>query len=286
MSEQQISSDTQAQQINLLLERFNALPSEQAQQQWLEMANGLFKPVLEPVVGSVHTILTDSLFPSGIAEILKQEPPITMAVILSKLSLQQASDVLRLIETEVRLDTVNQLGEIRKEQIKRLLDDQSEVGQTVDKQFIDAISRIYTIGGAEAVAEILQLIPMSDEKMVMDNLRSESPKVAEEIGDLMFTFDDLSGINQHDMEQVVRSIVVEWETPLDTLARALKLADPAVTAKIRGAMGMTVQRELDEVIETMPPMRVKDVEDEQRKILKVVKEMIYSGQIEMEGELV
>ena len=140
MSEQQISSDTQAQQINLLLERFNALPSEQAQQQWLEMANGLFKSVLEPAAGSVHTILTDSLFPSGIAEILKQEPPITMAVILSKLSLQQASDVLRLIETEVRLDTVNQMGEIRKEQIKRLLDDQGKVGQTVDKQFIDAIN--------------------------------------------------------------------------------------------------------------------------------------------------
>ena len=56
MSEQQTSSDIQAQQINLLLERFNALPSEQAQQQWLEMANGLFKPVLEPVVGSEHTL--------------------------------------------------------------------------------------------------------------------------------------------------------------------------------------------------------------------------------------
>ena len=230
MSEQQISSDTQAQQINLLLERFNALPSEQAQQQWLEMANGLFKTVLEPVVGSVHTILTDSLFPSGIAEILKQEPPITIAVILSKLSLQQASDVLRLIETEVRLDTVNQMGEIRKEQIKRLLDDQGEVSQTVDKQFIDAISRIYTIGGAEAVAEILQLIPLSDEKMVMDSLTSESPEVAEEIGNLVFTFDDLSGISQQDMEQVVREIAGEFETPLDTLAGALNkvLSWPAI----------------------------------------------------------
>jgi len=284
MSEQQISSDIQAQQINLLLERFKALPSEQAQQQWLEMANGLFKSVLEPVTNSVRTTLTDSLFPSGIAEILKQEPPITMAVVLSKLSLQQACDVLRLIETEVRLDTVNQMGEIRKEQIKRLLEDQGKVGQTVDKQFIDAMGRIYTIGGAEAVAEILQLIPMSDEKMVMDNLMSESPKVAEEIGDLMFTFDDLSGINQQDMEQVVRAIA--GELSLDVLAKALKLADPAVTAKIRGAMGMTMQRELDEVIELTPPIRVKDVEDEQRRILKVVKEMIYSGQIEMEGELV
>ena len=286
MSEQQISSDIQAQQINLLLERFNALPSEQAQQKWLEMANGLFKSVLEPATNSVRTTLTDSLFPSGMAEILKQEPPMTIAVVLSKLSFQQACDVLRLIETEVRLDTVNQMGEIKKEQIQRLLDDQGEVGPAGDKQFIDAMGRIYTIGGAEPVAEILQLIPMSDEKMVMESLRSESPDVGEKIGNLMFTFDDLSGINQHDMEQVVRSIVVEWETPLDTLARALKLADPAVTAKIRGAMGMTVQRELDEVIETMPPMRVKDVEDEQRKILKVVKEMIYSGQIEMEGELV
>jgi len=277
MSEQQISSETHAEQVSALLERFNALPSELAQQQWLEMANGLFQSVLEPAVNSVRTTLTDSLFPSGMAEILKQEPPITMAVVLSKLSLQQACDVLRLIETEVRLDTVNQMGEIRKEQIKRLLEDQGKVGQTVDKQFIDAMGRIYTIGGAEAVAEILQLIPMSDERMVMDNLMSESPKVAEEIGDLMFTFDDLSGINQQDMEQVVRAIA--GELSLDVLAKALKLADPAVTAKIRGAMGMTVQRELDEVIELTPPMRVKDVEDEQRKILKVVKEIVYSGQI-------
>ena len=284
MSEQQISSDIQAEQINLLLERFNALPSEQAQQQWLEMANGLFKSVLEPATNSVRTTLTDSLFPSGMAEILKQEPPITMAVVLSKLSLQQACDVLRLIETEVRLDAVNQMGEIRKEQIKRLLGDQGEVGQAGDKPFIDAMGRIYTIGGAEAVAEILQLIPMSDEKMVMDSLRSESPKVADAIGNLIFTFDHLSGISPLDMEQVVRAIVDG--SSFDVLAKALKLAAPAVTAKIRGAMGMNMQRELDEVIETTPPMRVKDVEDEQRKILKVVKEMIYSGQIEMEGELI
>ena len=285
MSEQQISSDIQAEQINLLLERFNALPSEQAQQKWLEMANGLFKSVLEPATNSVRTTLTDSLFPSGMAEILKQEPPITMAVVLSKLSLQQACDVLRLIETEVRLDTVNQMGEIKKEQIQRLLDDQGEVGPAGDKQFIDAMGRIYTIGGAEPVAEILQLIPMSDEKMVMESLRSESPDVGEKIGNLIFTFDHLSGISQTSIEQVVRSIAVELG--FDLFAKALKLADPAVTAKIRGAMGINMKRELDEIIETTPTkMRVKDIEDEQRKILKVVKEMIYSGEIEMEGELV
>ena len=285
MSEQQISSDIQAEQINLLLERFNALPSEQAQQQWLEMANGLFKSVLEPATNSVRTTLTDSLFPSGMAEILKQEPPMTIAVVLSKLSLQQACDVLRLIETEVRLDTVNQMGEIKKEQIQRLLDDQGEVGPAGDKQFIDAMGRIYTIGGAEPVAEILQLIPMSDEKMVMESLRSESPDVGEKIGNLIFTFDHLSGISQTSMEQVVRAIVDG--SSFDVLAKALKLAAPAVTAKIRGAMGINMKRELDEIIETTPTkMRVKDIEDEQRKILKVVKEMIYSGEIEMEGELV
>ena len=282
MSEQPISSDIQAEQINLLLERFNALPSEQAQQQWLEMANGLFKSVLEPATNSVRTTLTDSLFPSGMAEILKQEPPMTIAVVLSKLSLQQACDVLRLIETEVRLDTVNQMGEIRKEQIKRLLDDQGEIGQTVDKQFIDAMGRIYTIGGAEPVAEILQLIPMSDEKMVMESLRSESPDVGEKIGNLIFTFDHLSGISQTSMEQVVRSIAVELG--FDVFAKALKLADPAVTANIRGAMGMTVQRELDEVIELIPPMRAKDVEDEQQKIINLVKKMETEGKITLSGE--
>ena len=278
MSEQQISSETHAEQVSALLERFNALPSELAQQQWLEMANGLFQSVLE-AVNSVRTTLTDSLFSNGMAEILKQEPPITMAVVLSKLSLQQACDVLRLIETEVRLDTVNQMGEIKKEQIQRLLDDQGEVGPAGDKQFIDAMGRVYTIGGAEAVAEILQLIPLSDEKMVMDSLMSESPEVGEEIGDLVFTFDHLSGISQQDMEEVVREVSKELD--MDTLAKALKLADQAVADNIRGAMGMNVKKELDEIIEAIPPMRVKDVEDEQRKILKMVKEMIYSGQIEI-----
>jgi hypothetical protein len=69
MSEQQIYSDTQAEQINSLLERFNAL----------------FKPVLEPVVSSVRTSLTGSLFPGGVAEILKQEPLITIAVYDAKI---------------------------------------------------------------------------------------------------------------------------------------------------------------------------------------------------------
>ena len=77
---------------------------------------------------------------------------------MSKLSQQQACDVLRLIETEVRLDTVNQMGEIRKEEIKRLLGDQGKGGQAGDQQFIDAMGRIYTVGGAEPVAEILQLM--------------------------------------------------------------------------------------------------------------------------------
>ena len=100
--------------------------------------------------------------------------------------------------------------------------------------------------------------------------------------DEMFTFDHLSGISQTDMEQVVRG--VSTELSLDVLAKALKLADPAVTAKIRGAMGMTVQRELDEVIELTPPMRAKDVEDEQQKIINLVKKMETEGKITLSGE--
>ena len=268
MSEQQIYSDTQAEQINSLLERFNAL----------------FKPVLEPVVSSVRTSLTGSLFPNGMAEMLKLESPITIAVVLSKLGLQQACDILHLMEKKVRLAAVNQMGEIRKEQIKRLLDDQGEESQAGDKQFIDAMGRIYTIGGAEPVAEILQLIPMSDEKMVMNSLMNESPEVGEEIGNLVFTFDHLSGISQLDMEQVVRDI--QSELDLDTLAKALKLGDPVVADKIRSAMSIQIKKEIDEIVDTLPKMKVKDIEDEQRKILKLVKEMIYSGKIEMAGELV
>ena len=100
--------------------------------------------------------------------------------------------------------------------------------------------------------------------------------------DEMFTFDHLSGISQTDMEQVVRG--VSTELSLDVLAKALKLADPAVTANIRGAMGMTAQRELDEVIELISPMRAKDVEDEQQKIINLVKKMKTEGKITLSGE--
>ena len=67
------------------------------------MANGLFKSVLEPAISSVRTTLTDSLFPNGMAEMLKLESPITIAVVLSKLGLQQACDILYLMEKKVRL---------------------------------------------------------------------------------------------------------------------------------------------------------------------------------------
>ena len=93
----------------------------------------------------------------------------------------------------------------------------------------------------------------------------------------MFTFDHLSGISQTDMEQVVRG--VQTDLSLDVLAKSLKLADQAAADKFRGAMGMNVQKELDEIITTTPPMRVKDVEDEQQKIINLVKQMEAEGQI-------
>ena len=93
----------------------------------------------------------------------------------------------------------------------------------------------------------------------------------------MFTFDHLSGISQTDMEQVVRG--VQTDLSLDVLAKSLKLADQAAADKFRGAMGMNVQKELNEIITTTPPMRVKDVEDEQQKIINLVKQMEAEGQI-------
>ena len=63
------------------------------------------------------------------------------------------------------------------------------------------------------------------------------------------------------------------------LAKSLKLADQAAADKFRGAMGMNVQKELDEIIETTPPMKVKDVEDERQKIINLVKRMEIEGQI-------
>jgi len=95
--------------------------------------------------------------------------------------------------------------------------------------------------------------------------------------DEMFTFDHLSGISQQDMEQVAREIQAEFD--LTVLATALKLGDPAVADKIRGSMSIQIKKELDEIIESLPKMKVKEVEDEQQKILNLVKKMETEGKI-------
>ena len=266
--------------------RMLMLASEYISQGGLQYARSLLGKVLteervESIIEQAQRQIDGNPFdfmekaaPPRVAEILKTEHPQTIALILANLSARQASDILALLPTEARLEVVKRIAEM--EEMK------PEVVDLMKKSLQEQMQGLLSssgdsIGGVESAAEILNLLPDSDGKVIMQGLQAESPEMAEEIDSLMFTFDHLSGISQTDMEQVVRG--VQTDLSLDVLAKSLKLADQAAADKFRGAMGMNVQKELDEIITTTPPMRVKDVEDEQQKIINLVKQMEAEGQI-------
>ena len=266
--------------------RMLMLASEYISQGGLQYARSLLGKVLEQdqvesiieqaqrqIDGNPFDFMEEAA-PPRVAEILKTEHPQTIALILANLSPRQASDILSLLPTEARLEVVKRIAEM--EEMK------PEVVDLMKKSLQEQMQGLLSssgdsIGGIESAAEILNLLPDSDGKVIMQGLQAESPEMAEEIDNLMFTFDHLGGISQQDMEEVVRDVQTEYD--LDTLAKALKLGDPAVADKIRGSMSMQIKKELDEIIDTLPKMKVKEVEDEQMKIINLVKKMEAEGKI-------
>jgi flagellar motor switch protein FliG len=211
---------------------------------------------------------------SSVAELLRNEHPQIVAAILVHLDFDQASSVLKHFierhrnEIMVRIAT---LDGIQPSALKDLNDVMSKVLAGGEKL------RKTSLGGAKPAAEIINLLGGAIETSVLDYIREADAELAQKIMDNMFTFDDLDKVDDKGIQALMKEVQSE------SLVVALKGATPELREKIFRNMSTRAAETLREDLESRGPVRLSEVEAEQKEMLKVVRRLIDDGQIVLAG---
>lgn len=212
--------------------------------------------------------------PGSVAELLRNEHPQIVAAILVHLDYDQASAVLKTFnerqrnEVMVRIAT---LDGIQPSALKDLNEVMSKVLAGGDKL------RKASLGGVKTAAEMINLMGSSVETAVLDYIREADNELAQKIMDNMFTFDDLEKIDDKGIQQLLKEVQSE------SLVIALKGATPEMREKVFKNMSTRAAETLREDLESRGPVRVSEVEAEQKEMLKIVRRLADEGQIVLGG---
>jgi flagellar motor switch protein FliG len=212
--------------------------------------------------------------PSSVAELLRNEHPQIVAAILVHLEIDQAADVMKLLTERQRNEVmvrVATLDGIQPAALKDLNDVMSKVLAGGDR------SKKANLGGVKAAAEILNMMGTAVETSVLDYVRESDNDLAQKIMDNMFTFDDLSTIDDKGIQALMKEVQTE------SLVIALKGATPELREKILRNMSTRAAETLREDLESRGPVRLSEVEAEQKEMLKIVRRLADEGQIVLSG---
>jgi flagellar motor switch protein FliG len=210
--------------------------------------------------------------PGSIAELLKNEHPQIVASILVHLERDHASEVLRSFSERMRNDVlvrIATLDGIQPQALQELNEVLSKVLQGGEKL------KKATLGGTKTTAEILNFLGAQLETAAVESIREHDSDLAQKILDQMFTFDNLNALDDRAIQTLLREVQSE------SLIVALKGAEQDLREKIFKNMSSRAAEMLREDLEAKGPVRVSEVEAEQREILKVVRRLADEGQIQM-----
>jgi len=212
--------------------------------------------------------------PSQVISFIQDEHPQTIALILAHLQPDIAATVLSSLNSDVRTDVVLRIATMDRTppEIVR------EVERVLERKMASVFSQGFTFaGGVKEVAEILNRTERATEKNIMTELEERDPELADEISRLMFTFDDLIYVDDGGIQKALREIDQK------DLALALKHVDEDVKEKILKNMSTRARDMIAEEMEYMGPVRLRDVEEAQQKMVGVVRRLEEAGEIIIEG---
>lgn len=208
--------------------------------------------------------------PTHLLNFIQQEHPQTIALILAYLEPQKAATILSNLSHEVQSDIAKRIATMDRTSPETL----REVERVLEKKLSTISSEDYTAaGGVESVVEILNLVDRTTEKGIIENLEEEDPELAEEIKKRMFVFEDIVMLDDRSIQKVLR------EVDSAELAKALKSVDNEVQDKIFRNMSKRASQLLKEDMEYMGPIRMKDVEEAQQKIVSIIRKLEEAGEI-------
>jgi flagellar motor switch protein FliG len=208
--------------------------------------------------------------PTHLLNFIQQEHPQTIALILAYLEPGKSSVILGSLPHEIQSDVAKRIATMDRTSPEVL----REVERVLEKKLSTLSSEDYTAaGGVESIVDILNLVDRSTEKTIIESLEEEDPELAEEIKKRMFVFEDIVLLDDRAIQKVLR------EVDTAELAKALKAVDSEVQDKIYRNMSKRAATLLKEDMEYMGPVRLKDVEEAQQKIVSIIRKLEEQGEI-------
>ena len=207
---------------------------------------------------------------SAVAELLRNEHPQIVAAILVHLDFDQASAVLKAFSERHRNEVMVRIATLDGIQPMALKDLNEVMGKVLAGG--DKLKKA-SLGGVKTAAEIINLMGNAVETAVLDYIREADADLAQKIQDNMFTFDDLVKLDDKGVQSLLKEVQSE------SLVIALKGATPELRERIFKNMSTRAAETLREDLESRGPVRVSEVESEQKEMLKTVRRLVDEGQI-------
>ncbi len=208
--------------------------------------------------------------PQQLLAFIQNEHPQTIALILSYLPPESASQILSGLPPETQVEVARRIATMD----RTSPDVVREVERVMEKKLSTLLETEFSqVGGIQALVEVLNRVDRGTERLILESLEDQDPELAEEVKKRMFVFEDIRLLDDRSIQLVLREI------DMKDLALALKAVSDDVKNRIFKNMSQRAAQTLQEDMEYMGPVRLKDVEDAQQRIVATIRRLEEEGQI-------
>lgn len=208
--------------------------------------------------------------PAQVLNFIQNEHPQTIALVLSYLDSGQSGQILSELSPEMQSDVAKRIALMEGTTPEVI----NEVEQILERKLSTTVTQDFTqTGGVETLVEVLNSVDRSTERTILDELEIQDPELAEEIKKRMFVFEDIVALDSRAIQRVIRDVENE------DLILALKAASEEVKSIIYQNMTQRMADTFKEEMEFMGPVRLRDVEEAQTRIVNVIRRLEEAGEI-------
>ena len=235
-----------------------------------EMAQKLMEKVSKSMQTKAFEFVRKSDYKNLLA-IIQNEHPQTIALVLSYVNSEQASAVLQELPREKRVEVVERIAKMESASPETV----KAIESTLERKFAAVVSMDLTeVGGINYVADVLNKVDRGTEKYIFDELSARDPVLVEEIKKKMFVFEDILSLDSMSIQRFIRDVETK------DLAIAIKGSNAEVAATLYANMPQRMQESIQQEIEYLHNVRMRDVDEAQQRIVGIIRHL------EEEGELV
>jgi len=208
--------------------------------------------------------------PAQLLNFIQNEHPQTIALIMAYLQPEQAGTILSALPPDRQVDVAKPIALMDRTSPDVIKD----VERILERKLSSLVTQDFTTaGGVDSIVEILNRVDRTTERTIIENLEIQNPELAEEIKKRMFVFEDIVLLDDRSLQLVLREIDSK------DLALALKASSSEVAEKVYKNMSKRAAEMLREEIQYMGPVRIRDVEEAQQKVVNVIRRLEESGEI-------